>query len=182
MALGFRVGVPGMRIRVSTRGVRTSVGPRAARIHIGSGRTGISTGVGPFYAYHSIGGGRRRSAGPTAAQLQRAARAAERAEQREQLVRENARLEAFRRSSVTAHTEHFPQARPPQLPSPPPVNAAAAEQAARGFRLTGIGMFDRAARSAAKEQAARDAAAYIADERLRRIRVHRDLTAGVTAW
>ena len=52
--MGFRIKVaPGVRVRVSSRGVRTSVGPRAARVHF------ISTGVGPVRAYTSLGGGRR---------------------------------------------------------------------------------------------------------------------------
>ncbi|MEY4276566.1 MAG: hypothetical protein RIS26_1029 [Actinomycetota bacterium] len=34
-------------IRISSRGVRFSVGPRAARVHFGTGRTRISSGIGP---------------------------------------------------------------------------------------------------------------------------------------
>jgi hypothetical protein len=39
--------VPGVRVRVSSRRVRTSVGPRAARVHVGGSRTTISSGVRP---------------------------------------------------------------------------------------------------------------------------------------
>jgi hypothetical protein len=39
--LSFKVA-PGVRIRASSRGIRTSVGPRAARVHIGAGRTTLS--------------------------------------------------------------------------------------------------------------------------------------------
>lgn len=47
---------PGVRVRVSGRGLRASVGPRAARIHVGAGRTGLSTGLGPLTLYGSLGG------------------------------------------------------------------------------------------------------------------------------
>jgi len=59
--LGFRIKIaPGVRIRVSSRGVRTSIGPRIARVHVGAGRTGFSTGVGPF-TYYTSGGKRYRT-------------------------------------------------------------------------------------------------------------------------
>jgi len=62
MGFGVRLA-PGVRIRVSSRGVRTSVGPRIARVHVGAGRTGFSTGVGPISYYTSVGGSRRSYAG-----------------------------------------------------------------------------------------------------------------------
>lgn len=55
--MGFRVKIaPGIRVGISSRGVRTSVGPRIARVHVGGGRTGFSTGVGPISYYTHIGG------------------------------------------------------------------------------------------------------------------------------
>lgn len=45
---------PGLRIRVSSRGVRAGIGPRALRLHVGTGRPGVSTGIGPFGAYTSL--------------------------------------------------------------------------------------------------------------------------------
>src|SRR6476646_9925513 len=85
MGMGFSVKLaPGVRVRASSRGVRTSLGPRAARVHVGGGRTGFSTGVGPVTYYTSGGSQRRRSSsGPRAGtatanrQLAAAARAAE---------------------------------------------------------------------------------------------------------
>ena len=45
--MSFSVKIaPGVRVRASSRGVRTSIGPRVARVHVGAGRTGISTGAG----------------------------------------------------------------------------------------------------------------------------------------
>lgn len=66
MGFSFKV-IPGLRMRVSSRGIRTSVGPRGARLHVGGGRTSVSTGFGPFTASTRLGGGRkRRSSGSTA--------------------------------------------------------------------------------------------------------------------
>ena len=60
--MGFRVRIaPGIRVGVSSRGIRTSVGPRIARVHVGGGRTGFSTGVGPISYYKSVGGSSSRS-------------------------------------------------------------------------------------------------------------------------
>src|SRR6476659_4494305 len=60
--MGFSVRIaPGVRVRASSRGVRTSLGPRAARVHVGGGRTGFSTGVGPVTYNTGVSGGQRRS-------------------------------------------------------------------------------------------------------------------------
>lgn len=46
--------LPGVRIRISGRGVRASVGPRIARVHVGAGGTGVSTGAGPVSLYQGL--------------------------------------------------------------------------------------------------------------------------------
>ncbi len=52
--------VPGVRIRVTKHGLRTSLGPRAARVHVGGGyRAGVSTGAGPVTLYHGVGTSKR---------------------------------------------------------------------------------------------------------------------------
>jgi hypothetical protein len=56
------VGIRFGPVRVSSRGVRVRVGPRIARVHVGTGRPGISTGIGPFTAYKSVGGKKRKRA------------------------------------------------------------------------------------------------------------------------
>lgn len=62
---GFRLG-RFVRVRHSSRGARLSIGPRAARLHVGGGKPGVSTGTGPFTWYQPIGsnaaGGKRRKA------------------------------------------------------------------------------------------------------------------------
>jgi hypothetical protein len=59
--MGFRLKVfPGARVRVSSRRVRVGLGPRIGRVHVGTGRTGVSSGLGPFSAYFRLGRKRRR--------------------------------------------------------------------------------------------------------------------------
>lgn len=70
MGFGVRIA-PGVRIRASRRGVRVGLGPRAARVHSGSGRPGVSTGVGPVTVWHTLGSStRRRSHRPPARHVQ----------------------------------------------------------------------------------------------------------------
>lgn len=60
MGFGMSLKIaPGVRIRASGSGIRASVGPRAARIHAGAGRTAFSTGFGPLSASSSTANGRR---------------------------------------------------------------------------------------------------------------------------
>lgn len=62
MGFGFSVKLaPGVRVRASSKGLRTSVGPRAARVHVGGGRTAISSSVGPLIWSGTVGGKRRRT-------------------------------------------------------------------------------------------------------------------------
>lgn len=60
MRLSLKIA-PGVRIRTGRRGVRTSIGPRVARLHVGGGyQAGMSTGVGPVTAYAPVKGSTRR--------------------------------------------------------------------------------------------------------------------------
>ncbi len=81
---------PGVKIRATRRGLRASVGPRAARVHFGAGGTGVSTGAGPVSLYHSVGGGRgrRRGTGPSRTSIaayERQLRQAQKLEQAQEL-------------------------------------------------------------------------------------------------
>ncbi|MEU4098645.1 TerD family protein [Streptomyces sp. NPDC026673] len=192
MAFGFRVGVPGMSVRVSTRGVRTSVGPRAARISMGSGGTRISSGVGPFYASSSVGGGRRRTStsrttrtravAPSAAQLDRARRQAERAQQAAQRDAAIAQLQELRRQTTSVHLQAFFPVHPPVVPGPPQLGLAWALAEAQAHHLAGLGVFARAERAAAKRRAEEDAPAYLAAEEARLRTVHGRLVAEADQW
>ncbi|OIV39386.1 hypothetical protein BIV57_00645 [Mangrovactinospora gilvigrisea] len=184
MGLGFRVGVPGLRLRVSTRGVRASVGPRIARVHVGGGRTRVSSGVGPFYA--SAGSRRSRSRSiphrPTAAQLDRARRAAARAEEQARLQATIAELNELYRHTTSVHLEEFPAVRRPEVPAPPALDRRRALKDAERHHLAGTGRFARGTRTAARAQAARDADAYLADEQLRLAAVHRRVVGEADSW
>ena len=47
-----------LRLRISKRGPRWAIGPRAARLHLGAGGPGVSTGACPVTWYKPL---RRRS-------------------------------------------------------------------------------------------------------------------------
>lgn len=109
---------PGVRVRASSRGFSAGIGPRAARVHVGTRGVGVSTGIGPFGAYSHLGGGTRRpsaarSSGPSRtslAALERAARQAEKAQ-------EIQRVAAIERELVCVHHEDFPVAGRAVLPA-----------------------------------------------------------------
>jgi hypothetical protein len=102
--MGFSLKLaPGVRVRVSSHGVRAGIGPRVARVHVGTGRTGFSSGLGSFSVYGAVGGKRRResshqgggrgSGRPSgAAALERQAAAARRAQAEADKAREAQRL------------------------------------------------------------------------------------------
>lgn len=124
MGLSFKVA-PGVRVRASSRGLSAGIGPRAARVHVGSRGVGVSSGIGPFSGYTSLSGGRRsgaggarRTSGPTKASL--AARERElRAAQREADIEKVAWLE---KSLVEVHRESFEPTQRVELPPPEPVD------------------------------------------------------------
>lgn len=193
MGFGFRVGPPGFRVRVTTRGVRTSVGPRAARMHFGSGRTSVSTGFGPFFASTSLGAGRRgyststrrapyRSASPSAAQLARAERAAERARQDAERAAAIAQLSELRWRSTTVHLQDFAVAQRPVVNPPPAVPLDSVEAHATAHHLQGVSFFARAERNAAKERARYDARAYAEHETRRLNAVYHLLQIDADQW
>ncbi len=123
--MGFSVRLaPGVRVRASSRGVRTSLGPRVARVHVGGGRPGVSTGVGPISYYSSLGSGQRpRTTGGTAAanrQLVAAARTqaqADKLAEAQHLSDELARI-------LDLHREDFSPATKPIATPPPQVPLA----------------------------------------------------------
>lgn len=155
--MGFSVRLaPGVRVRASSRGVRTSLGPRVARVHVGGGRTGFSTGVGPVSYYTSGGGSRRRTSpvrtGTVTAQRQLAAanRAAEKLDQARELL--NA-LETI----LHVHRADFPPAQRPLAPAPPVVDAAAFRAKHVKEAKAATSVFARADRRAALQEAERRA-------------------------
>ena len=137
----FRVA-PGVSIRASGRGIRTSVGPRAARVHVGAGRTAVSSGVGPFTVSRTSRGGRRSSNGRssrsggmdfdaavgvmsaavwvTGAVVRHRTAQAEAEEQRRRAEEYRSRVVAAERVLTSLHLEDFPVAtrRVVEIPEP----------------------------------------------------------------
>ncbi|XEC28378.1 TerD family protein [Streptomyces fradiae] len=196
MGFGFRVGVPGLSVRVSTRGVRTSIGPRMARVNVGGGRTTLSSGMGPLYASTALGGGRRRSTTsraprsgsrpratvPSGAQLERARRQAERARQEAERDAAITHLRELRLQMTSVHLQPFSPAHPPVVPGPPQLGLPWALAEARTFHLAGLGVFARAERAEAKRRAEQDAPAYLAAEQARLQGIYAALTTEAHQW
>lgn len=182
MAIGFRVGIPGARVRVSTRGVRCSIGPRIARVHVGTGRTRVSTGMGPFFASTALGGsGSRRSYGPTPAQLAARERAALRTQAQEERLQAIRELAADLDRLVHVHRGHWPPNLPPRIPVPAPDAARAREEAVELF-TRGLGVLKRRERAQAKERAEAAAEQYLRDEAARLEDLRRQLQQEADAW
>jgi hypothetical protein len=158
MSFGVSIKLaPGMRVRASSRGIRASVGPRVARVHMGAGRTILSTGIGPFTSSTSVDGRRKPASGgrggvgagtprTTLAALERQTRQA----QREAEIAAVARTE---RALVSLHHEEFRPAQRPVLPLPPPVDPGLIEQAMLARHLAGVSPLQRARRRQIKELA-----------------------------
>jgi hypothetical protein len=164
MGFSFKLA-PGVRIRASSRGLRTSIGPRAARLYIGGGRTGVSTGVGPFSLYSNLGSGRRsrRSSAPTkttiAARQRQLAQAAKAAEAQQLIA-------AFQ-AILALHKVEPEPVEPPVAPNQAPVNEPEIYRRHRKDATAGMSIFRRADRARAKTVAAAAAAAEIAEEHAR---------------
>jgi hypothetical protein len=158
MGFSFKVA-PGVRIRASNRGLRASVGPRVARVHVGAGRTSVSSGLGPVSLYHTVGKGRgRQSSGPTRTSIaayERQLRQAAKLQQASELA------DAFQ-AIMNVHREEFSAVTPPVAPPPPPVDQDEIRKRHEQEALRGIGVLHHAARAAARQQAAEKSAAEIA--------------------
>lgn len=174
MGFSFKVA-PGVRIRASSRGLRASVGPRAARVHFGAGRPGLSTGFGPVTFYQSTGGGRARRGGggggpsrTSIAAYERRMRQAQKLEQAQDL------LTAFEHI-LTIHRQEFAPASPPVAPEPDPLNEQEVRRRHEEEALRGIGWFKRSARAAARERAAAAASSEIRQKTATRERERAEL-------
>ena len=151
-AVGFGLRImPGVRLSASPRGLRMGLGPRAARIHVGSGRPTISTRC---RAGHGVD--RLRAETPSyewrwasegfGSWAQPAAGWAEVAEQARQL----AVLEA---ALVSAHQTAFAGAERAVAEPPTPVDEGAIRRDAKREQMVGISMFAFKERAAARERA-----------------------------
>ncbi len=159
IGFGFKV-MPGVRVRVSSRGVRTSVGPRVARVHVGGGRTTLSSGTGPVTVWSSAGArrsstrsGAHRSNTPSPAQLQRQAAAVARAHAAEEKLARIRELIDLQHDLVSAHLEYFADAERPVVEAPVWVSPQQYLAEAERRHLSGVGRFDRSGRETARRAA-----------------------------
>lgn len=155
--MGFSVKLmPGVRLRLSSRGLRTSIGPRIARVHLGGGRLGVSSGIGPFSASSSFGG-RRRGGGRSAASA-RAAHQRQLAAQQRQAAQAEREALAFELADaflgiLELHRVDFPPVQRPVAPEPPAPDRDAIFAHFEQHALAGVGRFDQAQRTAARQAA-----------------------------
>ena len=145
---------PGVRVSASSRGLRTHLGPRMARVHVGGGRTGVSTGAGPFTAYQSLGAPTRRttsrsSGGVTPIQAQRL-------QEIDRVAAEFSRLGQLHRQQFSSPAREV-VARPP-LPVFLKLLMTAEKQA-----LAGTSRWDRQARKDGKARARVQAEGWASD-------------------
>lgn len=180
MGFGIRV-MPGVRISASSRGVRAGIGPRAARVHAGSGRTGFSTGAGPL-TYYTSGSSRRGRSGqraPSMAAHERQVRAAERQAELEHWIELNQQM----LSLAYVHTETFtPRTEAPVAPAAEPIDEAAIAAEHQRAQREGISVFKRAARRAAKIRAAELAADEVAGKQREQAREQAEYQEHLDGW
>ncbi|MEO3973718.1 TerD family protein [Streptomyces sp. CAU 1734] len=119
---------------------------------------------------------------PSAGDLDRARREAERAERDAQREAAIVELQQLRQRMTHVHVQTFPPARPPLVPGPPELGPEWARAEALAFHLRGIGMFSRTERAAAKERAEEDAPAYLADQRARLSGAREELMSEAGQW
>ena len=177
MGFGIRVA-PGVRISASSRGLRAGIGPRATRVHVGSGRTGFSTGVGPLTYYTSRGGRRSGGRAPSMASYERQVRAAERQAELQHWFELNNQMLAL----AFVHQEKFDAAAAPVAPPPEAVDEKAIRVHHERKQRAGISIFKRAERRAAKERAYDAAAREVEQEQGRRERERTALQASLDEY
>jgi hypothetical protein len=183
MGFSFKVA-PGIRVRASSRGVRTSIGPRVARVHVGGGRTGFSTGVGPVSYYTSVGGSRpRNTAGsrPRAAAQPRRTGAGLTANQASRLHAAQ-QLESALQGIYNLHRHEFAPMQRPTAPPAEPVDVEAIRRDLRTQNLTGVKLLARAERKAARAEADRAADALAARRREEREQQRTEIDKNLGEW
>jgi hypothetical protein len=122
MRKSFKVA-PGVRIRASSRGISAGVGPRAARVHVGTRGVGMSSGIGPLSAYSHLGGGgggQGSSGGVRRASYGGATKASIAAREREAKAAAREadinRVAALEKALISVHGASFPEAERVTLP------------------------------------------------------------------
>jgi hypothetical protein len=139
VGVGFYIRVaPGLRLRLTSRGVRASIGPRISRLHFGAGGPGISTGAGPISYYQplDIGGGAAPIARGRAAKLEQARQ-----------------VNAIWDRLMRVHQAQFPELEAPVIQRPDVPEQQVLVRQRRKQAVKGIGWFRRAERRRARDLA-----------------------------
>lgn len=193
MGFGIRIA-PGVRISASKRGVRAGIGPRAARIHVGSGRTGISTGTGPFTAWEPLSGssgGRRRSRGGSSVGGARSSggrsatslAAYERASRQAQKLEQVQHLEQLELAMLRVHLEAFPPVSKPAAPAAAATDRSVILKRLRAAEQAGIPWWRVQQRLDARKRAGAQLAAAVIAEDARRQAEQADAQQAIeAAW
>lgn len=182
--MGFSIKLaPGVRVKASSRGLRASVGPRVARVHVGGGRTGVSSGVGPLSVYGSLAPRRRAGGGrPTVASRERELAQRARAQARQDSIERVRTLTETFSHILELHRTEFEPLRAPEAAVAPQHDREAVLRRHEREAMAGIGIFKRAERTQARARAAESAAAESArlnhDADLDRARLQADLDEG----
>ena len=167
MPFGFGMRImPGVRLQASTRGIGLGLGPRAARMNVGTRGVGVSSGVGPFWASASTGVGRSRSRGGS---VQPSLRAYERELKKAQREEEIAAVAEKERQLLSVHLEEFPPVQPRRAPEPEPVDHRAVLKNFANQALNDIPWYKLSERRAAKKVAAQQAEDAIQKEERQRV-------------
>ena len=165
--MGFSVKIaPGVRVRASSRGVRTSIGPRVARVHVGAGRTGFPPERGPWASTPLLAApaagrvpvARARRSHPCSGRLLRRGRL--RRLRRRRRRRSGSRLPCAKSSTCTARNSR-PLSGPSRRYRPHQMSVRSRSRHEHAA-LQGIGLFKRAERAAAKQRAAAAAVGELA--------------------
>ena len=170
MGIYFKLA-PGVRVRIAKRGVRASIGPRAARVHVGGGyRPGVSTGAGPVTVYHGVGATKRRKARTISGSSQR--RSAPAANQRQEAgtakTSQASGIAAVLRAITDLHRHPVDPAIRPVAAESPPIDESGIRKRQLKAARKGIGFWKRSERKIAARQAAIGADAEIAAARTAR--------------
>lgn len=137
--MGFYIRVaPGLRLRLTSRGVRASIGPRISRLHFGAGGPGISTGAGliSYYQPLDIGGGAAPIARGRAAKLEQARQ-----------------VNAIWDRLMRVHQAQFPEVEAPVIQRPDVPEQQVLVRQRRKQAVKGIGWLRRAERRRARDLA-----------------------------
>jgi hypothetical protein len=145
---------PGVRIRASSRGLRANVGPRAARVHVGAGRTAVSSAIGPVRFYTTLGKGSRRSTAAAVSGYQSRLTAQQALAARGLGMQEFMDVANEFHRLLKAHGQDFPPATPPVAPAQPLPDRTAIYKHYERQALANVGLFQREERAAAKQRAA----------------------------